>query len=277
MEFLSFLLYVLGFIVLFGIGAAIALFFLGRKLFLSWRKPYKKANDSLQRLAHAAHPFLDEFTRHPLFRQWLRTDARQELPVLTVLFCAADQQTKNYILSSLPKYEQKRLHATVKQKRKFTNEDVNYAVSAVRAYMDDEYHHPGKKHDLSFYKLYFYDDYAQAISYIENRKRAVTPALGKTIDDIIALVLQNIPYYRERRMYEQTHKFEMLLTKDLPEMLELISQLPPAKRQEKENELALYLADFRQELEEAENSMYSSVNHALNVKMRATKEKFYTN
>jgi hypothetical protein len=60
-------------------------------------------------------------------------------------------------------------------------------------------------------------------------------------------------------------------------MLSLISQLPPAQRHEKEEELAAFLKEFQQEAEEAENSMYSSVEHALNVKMRAAKEKFYTN
>jgi hypothetical protein len=277
MSFISILLTVLGILLLLGLGTMVALFFVGRRLYLSWRKPYKRAIDSLQRLSHTSLPFLQEFTHHPLFRQWLRAEGKRDMQALTVLFCATDNSTKGYILSSLPKYEQKKLHTRIKQKRNFTKEDVERTVATVRSYMDNEYHHPAKKLDLSFYSLYFYEDYRDALSYIQNCKKLVNPTLQDTIDDIVVSVLHSIPYYRSRRMYEQQHKFETFLTKDLPDMIELISQLPPSQRQEKEKELGLFLKEFQLEFEEAENSMYSSVENALNVKMRAAKEKFHKN
>lgn len=277
MSFLSILLTVLGILLLLGLGTVTGLFFVGRKLYLSWRKPYKRAIDSLSRMSHTSVPFLQEFTHHPLFRQWLRVNGKQDLQALTVLFCATDNSTKGYILSSLPQHEQKKLHMKIKQKKSFTAEDVEKAVSKVRGYIENEYQHPTKKLDLSFYTLYFHEDYAEALKYIQNYKKSVNPLLQETIDDIATAVLHSIPYYRSRRMYEQQHKFEMFLTKDLPDMLGLISQLPPPQRQEKEKELAVFLKQFQQEFEEAENSMYLSVENALQVKMRAAKEKFYKN
>jgi hypothetical protein len=277
MDFWSFVLFALGFLLLSGLGVIAALFFLGRRLFLSWKNPYKRATDSLQRLSHTSVPFLKEFTHHPLFYQWLRTEGKQNQAVLPVLFCAADEHTREHIFSLLPKHEQRNLHIALKKKRGFTDEDINQTVMNVRRYMEQEYQHPEKQLDLSFYTLYFYDEYSTALTYIQNYKKSVNPALRGTIDNIVTSVLHSIPYYRERRMYEEKHKFEMFLTKDLPEMLSLISQLPPAQRHEKEEELAAFLKEFQQEAEEAENSMYSSVEHALNVKMRAAKEKFYTN
>jgi hypothetical protein len=68
----------------------------------------------------------------------------------------------------------------------------------------------------------------------------------------------------------------VFLTKDIPDMLALISQLPPSGRVEKEEELILFLQEFQQEVEEAETSMFSSVERELNVKMRAAKRKFHT-
>ncbi len=46
-------------------------------------------------------------------------------------------------------------------------------------------------------------------------------------------------------MFEQQHKLETFLMKDLTAMLSLVVQLPPSQRPEKEEELKIYLENFK--------------------------------
>nr|WP_279665468.1 DUF3974 domain-containing protein [Ectobacillus ponti] len=264
-------------IILLGLSALGLAFFVGRKLFLSWKQPYKRASDSLHRLPHTSVPFLQEFSQHPEFRRWLHQKGRQETGALAALFCAADERMREYVLAALPKQDQKRLHHTVKHKKSFSKEELERTALVVRSYLDEEYRSPAKKPDLDFYSLYFYEEYGETLQYIAKQQRLVNPALQETITGMVASVLQSIPFYRERRLYEQQHKLEMFLTKDLPDMLGLVAQLSPAQRRDKEQELASFLIKFQKEIEESENSMYINLGRALDIKMRAAEEKLHKN
>lgn len=273
MSILTFILLILGGLLLFGLSAAAFLLFIGRRLFLSWKEPYKRATESLMRLSGPSLSFLQEFSQHPSLYQWIRNEANREPAALSALFCAADDSTRDRILASLTKQEQKRLRTALKRKKKFLPQELDDAKSTVRRYMEKEYQNPLRKSSLSFYKLYFYEEYGQALQHIEHYKKAVNPVMQEAIIDIAASVLSSIPYYKERRMYEQQHKFEVFLTKDLPDMLTLISNLPPAQRKEKEQELTAYLQEFQEEI----NGSHAALEQELNVKMRAAKEKFQAN
>ncbi|MFD3448236.1 DUF3974 domain-containing protein [Microbacteriaceae bacterium 4G12] len=262
---------------LIGPAIMIGLFFLARKLYLSWRKPYKRATDSLYRTSHPALPFLQEFMYHPLFLQWLRTEANREQTSFALLLCATDEKKREYLFSTLMKTEQKSLNRLIRQKGTFRSEDIDYTMKQIRGYMDQEYQHPTKKLDLSFYTLYFYSEYGDVLKYIQSHKRLVNSQLQVAIEYIVISVLRSIPYYKEQRMYEQQHKFEAFLTKDLPEMLTLISKLQQPERSEKEEELTAFLVDFEQDIAAAKKDIALAVEHALNVKMRATKVKFEAN
>jgi len=273
MSILTFILFVLGGLLLFGLSAAAFLLFIGRRLFLSWKEPYKRATESLKRLSGPSLSFLQEFSQHPSLYQWTRNEGNREPAALYALFCAADDSTRDRMLASLTKQEQKRLRTALKRKKKFLPQELDDAKVAVRRYMEKEYQNPLRKSSLSFYKLYFYEEYGQALQHIEHYKKAVNPAMQEAITDIAVSVLSSIPYYKERRMYEQQHKFEVFLTKDLPDMLTLISNLPPAQRKEKEEELTAYLQEFQEEI----NGSHAALERELNVKMRAAKEKFHAN
>lgn len=273
MSILSVILLILGIVVLFGLGAATALFLIGRRVLLSWKKPYKRAMDSFGRLSGQSLSFLREFSRQPLLYQWLYSEAVREPAAVVALFCAADDAAKERILALLSKQEQKKLHAMVKKKKKFTMQELDDARNAVKRYMEAEYRNPLRKLSLSFYKLYFYEEYASALQYIDDYKKAVSPVLQEAIESIVVSVLRSIPYYKERRMYEQQHKFEVFVTKDVPDMLTLISSIPPMQRREKEKELTVFLQEFQKDMDGA----HTAVEHDLNVKMRAAKEKFHTN
>ena len=69
-------------------------------------------------------------------------------------------------------------------------------------------------------------------------------------------------------MFEQQHKLETFLMKDLTAMLSLVVQLPPSQRPEKEEELKIYLENFQKEMEVVERDIRDSIDHDLNVKMR---------
>lgn len=271
MSFLSFMIAALGGLLLLGVASAAFVLLIGRRLFILWKEPYKRATDSLRRLSGPSLSFLKEFSQQPLLYQWLRNEAMREPTTLQILFCAADAGAREHILASLSKQEQKQLHIAVKKKKKISPQELEGAKAALRRYLEKEYRNPLSSSSLSFYKLYFYEEYGQALQHIEQYKKALDPALQEAITDIAASALRSLPYYKERRMYEQQHKLEVVLTKDLPEMLTLISSLPSVQRREKEQELTAVLQELKEEI----NGAYSALEHELNVKMRAAKEKFH--
>ncbi|MGG2065745.1 DUF3974 domain-containing protein [Bacillus sp. S14(2024)] len=274
MDFFQFVLILIGIVLLLGLTAVILLAYFGRKLYISWTKPYKRATESMERLSHSTVPFLQEFTQHPLFYRWIRTEGSSSQKAFTVLFCTANQRTKEQVFSMLPKEKQKKLHYNVKTTKQVTSEDMEMTTMKVKEFLKQESQQPSKPKDFSFYKLYFYDRYPDALKGIEMYKRSVNPSLQKSINDVTISVLHAIPYYQENRMFEQQHKLETFLMKDLVDMLSLIAQIPIAQRSEKEEELAVYLKGFQKEMEAVEHNIRNAVDYDLQVKMRAAKEKF---
>ena len=132
-----------------------------------------------------------------------------------------------------------------KTTKKLTNEDIDVAAMKVKDFLRQEAQQTVKPTDLSFYKLYFYDRYPDALNTIQAYKRSINPSLQRTVDDITISVLNALPYYQEQRMFEQQHKLETFLMKDLTAMLSLVVQLPPSQRPEKEEELKIYLENFK--------------------------------
>ncbi len=142
-----------------------------------------------------------------------------------------------------------------KTTKKFTNEDIDVAAMKVKDFLRQETQQTVKPSDLSFYKLYFYDRYPDALNTIQTYKRSINPSLQRTVDDITISVLNALPYYQEQRMFEQQHKLETFLMKDLTAMLSLVVQLPPSQRPEKEEELKVYLQNFKKEMEVVERDI----------------------
>lgn len=274
MDFFEFILLLIGIFLILGLTAAGLLVYFGRKFFLSWTKPYRRGTDSIQQLSHQSTPFLQEFTKHPLFYRWARTEGEKEQQVLTVLFCAANERTKERVFSALPKNRQKKLHIVAKTTKSITSEDVDVAVMKVKDFLRQEAQQSPKQTDLSFYKLYFYDRYPNALKEIERYRRSMSPSLQKTIDEVTTSVLHALPYYQENRLFEQQHKLETFLMKDLVAMLSLVAQIPSSQRSAKEDELAVYLTNFQKEMEEVEQNIQNAVDYDLQVKMKAAKEKF---
>ncbi|MFJ8526448.1 DUF3974 domain-containing protein [Bacillus sp. NPDC094106] len=274
MSFIKMALILIGTLLLVGFTIVVSLVYFGRKFYLSWVKPYKRAHESIEKLSNKATPFLQEFTQHPLFYRWIRTEGKKEQKALNTLFCAADQRTREQVFSMLPKDKQKKVHVMAKATKKVTTEDIDVAVIKVKDFLRQESQQSSKPTDLSFYKLYFYDRYPDELNTIQAYKRSINPSLQRTVDEITISVLNALPYYQEQRMFEQQHKLETFLMKDLIAMLSLVVQLPPSQRPEKEEELKIYLQNFQKAMEAVERDIRDSIDHDLNVKMRAAKEKF---
>ncbi|EOV9527234.1 DUF3974 domain-containing protein [Bacillus cytotoxicus] len=274
MGFIKMVLLLIGTLLLIGFTIVVLLVYFGRKLYLSWAKPYKRAHESIEKLSNKSTPFLQEFTQHPLFYRWIRTEGKKEQKAFNTLFCVANQRTREQVFSMLPKDRQKKVHSMAKSTKKITNEDMDIAVMKVKEFLRQEAQQSIKPTDLSFYQLYFYDCYPDALKTIQAYKRSITPSLQRTVDEITISVLQALPYYQEQRMFEQQHKLETFLMKDLIDMLSLVAQLPPSQRLEKEEELKMYLQNFQKEMEAVERDIRDSIDYDLNVKMRAATEKF---
>ncbi|WP_242142970.1 MULTISPECIES: DUF3974 domain-containing protein [unclassified Bacillus cereus group] len=274
MGFIKMVLLFIGTLLLIGFTIVVLFVYFGRKLYLSWAKPYKRAHESIEKLSNKSTPFLQEFTQHPLFYRWIRTEGKKEQKAFNTLFCVANQRTKEQVFSMLPKDRQKKVHSMAKTTKKITNEDMDVAVMKVKEFLRQEAQQSMKPTDLSFYQLYFYDRYPDALKTIQSYKRSINPSLQRTVDEITISVLQALPYYQEQRMFEQQHKLETFLMKDLIDMLSLVAQLPPSQRPEKEEELKMYLQNFQKEMEAVERDIRDSIDYDLNVKMRAATEKF---
>ncbi len=81
----------------------------------------------------------------------------------------------------LPKDRQKKVHSMAKSTKKITNEDMDIAVMKVKEFLRQEARQSIKPTDLSFYQLYFYDRYPDALKTIQAYKRSITPSLQRTV------------------------------------------------------------------------------------------------
>ena len=98
MSFIQTVLLLLGTLLLIAFTVVVLVVYFGRKLYFSWTKPYKRAQDSLDKISNKSIPFLQEFTQHPLFYRWIRTEGKKEQNTLNTLFCASGQRTRASLL-----------------------------------------------------------------------------------------------------------------------------------------------------------------------------------
>lgn len=107
MSFIQGVLLLLGSLLLIAFTVVVLVVYFGRKLYFSWTKPYKRAQDSIEKLSNKSTPFLQEFTQHPLFYRWIRTEGKKEQHTLNTLFCTSGQRTREQAFSMLPKENRK--------------------------------------------------------------------------------------------------------------------------------------------------------------------------
>ncbi|GGE82837.1 DUF3974 domain-containing protein [Priestia taiwanensis] len=269
-------LFILGFLFVLGVVAVITVAVLGRKFYLSWKKPYKEAIESFNHLPAPSRSFIEAFVQHRTFGDWFQRRGKYELDTLAIAYCASDERKRVKIMEHLPKHTKRQFHHQLKRTKQLTQEEVIDASRIFKEYMKRELENPHQKVELGLYALYFHEEYGPALHRIQHHSRHLNKNLREKIEQIVEVSLRNIPYYKERRMYEHTHKLETVLTKDLPEMLELMTQFSPSQRAEKEKELEAYLHAFSKELQQSEEKVSADINQQLVIKMRATTEKFKT-
>ena len=97
MSFIQGVLLLLGSLLLIAFTVVVLVVYFGRKLYFSWTKPYKRAQDSIEKLSNKSTPFLQEFTQHPLFYRWIRTEGKKEQNTLNTLFCSSGQRTREQV------------------------------------------------------------------------------------------------------------------------------------------------------------------------------------
>jgi hypothetical protein len=270
-------LFILGFLFVLGVVAVIAVAVIGRKFYLSWKKPYKDAVQSFDRLPAPSRSFIETFVQHATFGEWFKRYGRNELDTLAVAYCASDERKRMKMMERLPKETKRKLHQHLKQTKQVTPEVVIEASNVFKSYMRQELENPHHSVDMDFYALYFHEEYGPALTTIQHNIKYVNATLRGKIEKVVAVILRSIPYYKERRMYEQTHKLETVLMKDLPDMLQILSQFSPSQRMEKESELEVYLQEFSKEVQQAEDKINADIEQQLVIKMKATTEKFRTN
>jgi hypothetical protein len=269
-------LFILGVLFVLGIVSVVTVALVGRKLYVSWKKPYKDALQSFDQLPIRSRSFIEAFVEHPIFGEWFKRNGRNQLDTLAVAYCASDERKRMKIMERLPKETKRRLHQHLKQMKQITQEDAMETANVFKEYMQKGLENPTKNIDMDFYTLYFHDEYAPALKIIQQNIRYVNATLRDKIEQVVSTILRSVPYYKERRMYEQTHKLETVLMKDLPGMLQILSQFSPSQRLEKESELEAYLQEFSKDLQQTEDKINADIEQQLVVKMRATTEKFRT-
>ncbi len=62
MSFIQTVLLLLGTLLLIAFTVVVLVVYFRRKLYFSWTKPYKRAQDSLDKISNKSIPFLQEFT-----------------------------------------------------------------------------------------------------------------------------------------------------------------------------------------------------------------------
>lgn len=107
MSFIQTVLVLLGTLLLIAFTVVVLVVYFGRKLYFHGRNR-TRAQDSIEKLSNKSTPFLQEFTQHPLFYRWIRTEGKKEQHTLNTLFCTSSQRTREQVFSMLPKEKQKK-------------------------------------------------------------------------------------------------------------------------------------------------------------------------
>lgn len=99
MSFIQTVLLLLGTLLLIAFTVVVLVVYFGRKLYFSWTKPYKRAHDSLEKLSNKSLPFLQEFTQHPLFYRWIRTEEKRATYIKHSFLCIEPTYERASILN----------------------------------------------------------------------------------------------------------------------------------------------------------------------------------
>ena len=99
MSFIQTVLLLLGTLFLIAFTVVVLVVYFGRKLYFSWTKPYKRAHDSLDKLSNKSLPFLQEFTQHPLFYRWIRTEGKRTTYIKHAFLCIGSTYERTSILN----------------------------------------------------------------------------------------------------------------------------------------------------------------------------------
>ena len=99
MSFIQTVLLLLGTLLLIAFTVVVLVVYFGRKLYFSWTKPYKRAHDSLEKLSNKSLPFLQEFTQHPLFYRWIRTEGKRATYIKHSFLCIEPTYERASILN----------------------------------------------------------------------------------------------------------------------------------------------------------------------------------
>ena len=98
MSFIQTVLLLLGTLLLIAFTVVVLVVYFGRKLYFSWTKPYKE-HDSLEKLSNKSLPFLQEFTQHPLFYRWIRTEGKRATYIKHSFLCIEPTYERASILN----------------------------------------------------------------------------------------------------------------------------------------------------------------------------------
>ena len=131
MSFIQTVLVLLGTLLLIAFTVVVLVVYFGRKLYFSWTKPYKRAHDSLDKLSNKSLPFLQEFTQHPLFYRWIRTEGKKEQHTLNTLSVhRVNVRESKY--SRCYRKKNRKSTCNGKTTKKLTNEDIDVAAMKVK-------------------------------------------------------------------------------------------------------------------------------------------------
>ena len=104
------------YIVLIAFTVVVLVVYFGRKLYFSWTKPYKRAHDSLDKLSNKSLPFLQEFTQHPLFYRWIRTEGKRTTYIKYAFLCIRSTYERASILNVTERKTEK-VHVMAKRRK----------------------------------------------------------------------------------------------------------------------------------------------------------------
>ncbi|PGK52412.1 hypothetical protein CN918_32015 [Priestia megaterium] len=271
MDFLS-LIFMIVFGGLFVLAASpIIIYSLGKRWIINAANPYQRVITSFKQLQHPFRSYIEAFANTELAKRWIN-EGRLSPETSSVLFAYMDGSTRTLFTRSLARERIKSIDAFLRKTKKAKKLHMDQTDAEIKHLLNEDIlQNKATKEHLQFY---YYDELYESLELINTHKQQANHAIQHQIDQVISRTLYLLPYFEQHKMYELSHKFKTLITKDLPESTRLLGNIDASGRLDKETELYVVLKTILSEITQMENNIKASSDEELAKRMKIMKTKY---
>ena len=271
MDFFSFI-FLLVFGTLFVIAASpIIIYSVGKRWVKNAVNPYQRAITSFGQFQHPSRSYLEAFANSQLAQKWIN-EGRLSTETASVLFAYMNTTSRSLFTRSIQRERIKPIDTFLRRTKKAKKTHLDQAEVEIKTFLTEDI--ALNKTTKEHFQFHYFNELYESIQIIKTNKMHANHAIQHQIDQVVSRTLQLLPYFDQHKMYELSHKFKTLLTKDLPESIRLLGNIDTAARLDKEAELYVVLKTILAEITQMEDNIKAASDEELAKRMKIMKTKY---